>query len=409
MPWNEPGSGKSSNSSGGDNNGKRPNGGRSGNRGGSEIEDMLKNLKESFGGGNGSGNNNSKRPSGSGPSIPSWLTLPAIIIAAVLFVGFKSVYTIKEGQESVVLRFGEYNRTDNAGLNYAIWPIETKFQVDTKKIRTVEVGYRGEQSQPKEALMLTNDENIVDVTMAVQYTIKDLRSLIFNVGNVEEAGELNIVVRGATESALREVVGSKTMDDLLTTGRNSVDTKTKEILQTILDVYQTGIAIESIEIQDAKPPVEVRDAFADVVKAKQDKIRKENDAETYANGVVPQARGEASRITQEAEGYKETIVAKSTGEAERFNQILVQYQRAPLVTKKRMYIETMEEVLSKTSKVMIGENGGNSLMYLPIDKILENNKSQKNTGPSNQQPSLSNPSSVITNEAKARTVIREAR
>ncbi len=406
MPWNEPGSGKSSNSGGGDNNGRRPTGGRSGNN---EIEEMLKNLKDSLGGGLGGGNKSS-RPSGSGPSIPSWLTLPVILIGALVFVGFKSVYTVKEGQESVVLRFGEYNRTDTAGLNYAIWPIESKFQVDTKKIRTVEVGYRDGQAKPKEALMLTNDENIVDVTMAVQYTIKDLQSLIFNVGSVEQRGELDSVVRGATESALREVVGSKTMDDLLTKGRREVDINTKEVLQTILDRYKTGILVESVEIQDAKPPSPVSDAFDDVVKADQDKIRKENDAQAYANDLVPKARGEASRIVQQAEGYKETIVAEATGEAKRFDLILTEYRKAPGVTKKRLYIETMEQVLSNTNKVMIGGDSGNSLMYLPIDKLLEKNRSQSSGANTlTTVPGQSGIPSLNTNQVEPRTSVREGR
>jgi membrane protease subunit HflK len=393
MAWNEPGSGKPSN-----------NGGSRGSRNNSDVEDMLKNLKESFGGNNRGGNKG-----GLGGGAPSWLTFPLIVVGLIGVVIFKSVYTVKEGQESVVLRFGEYNRTDAAGLNFVIWPIESKFQVDTKKIRTVEVGYRGNQSQSKEALMLTNDENIVDVTMAVQYTIKDLQSLLFNVGSVEQRGELDAVVRGATESALREVVGSKRMDDLLTTGRSAVDINTKDILQTILDLYKTGIAIESVEIQDAKPPSQVSDAFDDVVKAKQDKIRKENDAQAYANDLVPKARGEASRLVQQAEGYQKTVVAEATGEAERFNQILTEYRKAPEVTKKRMYIETMEQVLSNTNKVMVGENNGNSLMYLPIDKIIENNKSSRaNSSQFNNRSSSQGQTKLADENIKSRSV-REGR
>ena len=403
MPWNEPGSGKSSNSGG--NNGRRPSANRGNNN---DIEEMLKNLKESFGGGR--GGNNSNGSGGNGPVIPSWLSLPVIIIALLVFVGFKSVYTIQEGFESIVLRFGEYNRTQVAGLNVALWPIESKFKVDTKKVRTVEVGYRNGQSKPKEALMLTNDENIVDVTMAVQYTIKDLQALIFNVGNIEQRGELENVVRGATESALREVVGSKTMDDLLTKGRREVDINTKDVLQTILDRYLAGILIESVEIQDAKPPKPVSDAFDDVVKADQDKIRKENDAQAYANDLVPKARGEASRIIQEATGYKETIVAEATGEAERFNQILSEYRKAPAVTKKRLYIETMEQVLSNTSKVMVGEGNGNNLMYLPIDKILEQNQSSnRSKNVSNNQINQRDVKSVTPSQTRSRTVNREGR
>ena len=405
MPWNEPGSGKSSNS--GSDTDRKPNGNRTSNN---DIEDMLKNLKESFGGGR-NGKNSNNRSGGNGPVLPAWLSLPVIIVGLLVFIGFKSIYTIQEGFESIVLRFGEYNRTQVAGLNFALWPIESKFKVDIKKIRTVEVGYRNGQTKPKEALMLTNDENIVDVTMAVQYTIKDLQSLIFNVGNIEKRGELDSVVRGATESALREVVGSKTMDDLLTKGRREVDINTKDVLQTILDRYLTGIQIESVEIQDAKPPKPVSDAFDDVVKADQDKIRKENDAQAYANDLVPKARGEASRIIQEAQAYKETIVAESTGEAERFNQILFEYRKAPAVTKKRLYIETMEQVLSNTNKVMVGEGNGNNLMYLPIDKIIEQNNSSKasNRSTSNNQINQRDIKSVTPNQTRSRSVNREGR
>ena len=405
MPWNEPGSGKSSNSDG--NNGRKPNGSRANNN---DIEDMLKNLKESFGGGR--GGNSGNRSGGNGPVLPGWLSLPIIVIGLLVFIAFKSVYTIQEGYESIVLRFGEYNRTQVAGLNFVLWPIESKYKVDTKKIRTVEVGYRNGQSQPKEALMLTNDENIVDVTMAVQYTIKDLKSLIFNVGNLGQQGGLDSVVRGATESALREVVGSKTMDDLLTQGRREVDINTKDVLQIILDRYLTGIQVESVEIQDAKPPKPVSDAFDDVVKADQDKIRKENDAQAYANDLVPKARGEAARILQEAEAYKETVVAEATGEAQRFNQILFEYRKAPEVTKKRLYIETMEQVLSNTNKVMVGEGNGNNLMYLPIDKIIEQNNSSRRTNGNaarDNQINQRDVQSVTPNKTISRTVNREGR
>jgi len=406
MPWNEPGSDKPNNSgangsaNGGNNGANRGGTGRGRSRSSNDVEDILKNIKESFGGG-GSGSGKG----GGDMGLPSWFTLPVILIGLAVFVGFRSIYTVKEGQESVVLTFGEYSRTDTAGLNFAWWPVQTKYQYDVKKLRTVEVGYRGSQTQPKEALMLTNDENIVDVTMAVQYTIKDLQMLLFNVGDLSVDG----VVRGATESALREVVGSKTMDDLLTKGRREVDINTKDVLQTILDLYKTGIQIESIEIQDAKPPAQVSDAFDDVVKADQDKIRKVNDAQAYANDLIPKARGEASRITQEAEAYKETIVAQATGEAERFNQVLTEYQKAPEVTKKRLYIETMEEVLGNTNKVMVDGNNGNSLMYLPIDKLIEG---QRNAAPANantRRPATQNTQRVTNQRTPIRSTNREGR
>jgi len=198
----------------------------------------------------------------------------------------------------------------------------------------------------------------------------------------------------------------------LTQGRREVDINTKDVLQIILDRYLTGIQVESVEIQDAKPPKPVSDAFDDVVKADQDKIRKENDAQAYANDLVPKARGEAARILQEAEAYKETVVAEATGEAQRFNQILFEYRKAPEVTKKRLYIETMEQVLSNTNKVMVGEGNGNNLMYLPIDKIIEQNNSSRRTNGNAARDSQINQrdvQSVTPNKTISRTVNREGR
>ena len=384
MPWNEPGSGKSPNN----------------NRGqGPDLQDIINNLKGGFGGG--------KKSSGSGPSI-----FPIIILALIAYVLWNSFYTVKEGFESVELRLGRYTQTEGAGLNHLWWPIEKKFLVNTQTLRTVEVGIRDRIAKPAEALMLTNDENIVDVTMAVQYTIKNVEDLIFNVGNVEQAGVLDNVVRGATESALREVVGSTKMDDLLTQGRNIVDANTKELLQLILDRYKTGIQVDSIEIQDAKPPSQVSNAFDDVVKADQDKVTSVNRAEAYANDIIPKARGRAARILQEAEAYKATTIAKATGEADRFDQILKEYQKAPEVTRKRLYLETMENVLSKTSKVMVDSSSGNSLMYLPIDKIIENNAKRSNNSTSNVDVPINESLDIpVKNTTKnnIRSAIREGR
>lgn len=349
MPWNEPGSGKSPNNNRGE---------------GPDLQDMINNIKSGFGGG--------KKEPGSGPSM-----FPIVLLALAGYWLWNSIYTVSEGVQSVELRLGKYTKTEGAGLHHMWWPLEKNLMVNTQKVRTVEVGYRGGSAKPDEALMLTNDENIVDVTMAVQYTIKSVEDLFFNIGNVEQAGVLDDVVRGATESALREVVGSTKMDALLTQGRNIVDANTKELLQVILDRYKTGIQVDSIEIQDAKPPREVRDAFDDVVKADQDKVTSVNRAEAYANDIIPRARGRAARILQEAEAYKVTTIAKATGETDRFNQILKEYLKAPEITRKRLYLETMETVLSKTNKVMVDSKSGNNLMYLPIDKIIENGSKRK--------------------------------
>lgn len=364
MPWNEPGSG---------NSGGRDPWGNGNNRGNQnpDIDQIIDNVRKRFGGGrDGKG--------GRGGMFAPYL------LALVVLVGYwltQSVYQVDEGHQSVELRFGKFKQTVGAGLKFIAWPIEEKIVIDTQQVRTVEVGYRGNASEPKEALMLTEDQNIVDVTMAVQYTIKSIEDLVFNTGDLtlgQRSGiGINDVVRSATESALREVVGRTEMDELLTTGRAVVDSETESLLQVILDRYNYGIQIESIEIQDAKPPVQVRDAFDDVVKADQDREKLKNQAEAYAKQIVPNARGEAARILQEAEAYKAKVVAEATGEAERFSKILEEYQKAPAITRKRLYIEAMEQVLADSSKVMIDQQAGNgnSLMYLPIDKIIEN-KSQ---------------------------------
>ena len=300
---------------------------------GPDLEDIIENVRKRFGGGG---------KSGRGGFSPILLVL---VLAVTLWL-FQCFYQVAEGYESIELRFGKFKETVGAGLQFIAWPIESKIVFDTQKIRTVEVGYRGQSPELKEALMLTEDENIVDVTLAVQYNIKSIEDLVFNVGDLSYQQGLDRVVRSAAESALREVVGRTKMDDLITTDRPIVDAETKELLQAVLDRYIAGIEIRSIEIQDVKPPSQVRDAFDDVVKADQDKVTYVNRAEAYEKQVVPNARGAAERVLQEAEAYKAKVVAEATGEAERFNQILEEYRKAPEITKKRLYIETMESVLA---------------------------------------------------------------
>jgi len=256
-----------------------------------DIDQIIDNVRKRFGGGDGGGGRNGKSKGIFSP----WLL---ILLIAVFYWGTQSFYQVDEGNQSIELRFGKFKQTVGAGLNFIAWPLEEKIIVDTQQVRTVEVGYRN------------------------------------NSPELKEAG-LERVVRSATESALREVVGSTEMDDLLTTDRPIVDSETKALLQKILDRYQTGIQVQSIEIQDAKPPLQVRDAFDDVVRADQDKTKLTNQAEAYAKKLVPEARGEAARVLQEAEAYKAKVVAEATGEAERFNKILAEYQKAPAITKKR--------------------------------------------------------------------------
>ncbi len=362
MPWNEPGSGNNGN--------KDPWGNGNKNRGGQnpDIDDIVDNLRKRFGGGSGA-------PGSSNPVFP----LVMFLVFAFFYWLYQSVYQIEEGSQAIELRFGKLNEShQTAGLNWMIWPIDQTVIFDTQTRRIAEIGYRGGTSRADEALMVTKDLNVVDVTLAVQYTIKSLEDLLFNVRDFdgdERFGPevIEEVVRSATESALREVVGRTQMDALMTTDRPVVDRDTKDLLQKILDRYSSGIKIESIEVQDVKPPAQVGEAFDDVVKAEQDQITFINRSEAYANDIVPKARGQAEKILQEAEAYRAKIVAEAEGEAERFNRILAEYQKAPEITRKRLYIEAMEDVLARSSKVMIDQSAGNgnTLTYLPIDKVIE--------------------------------------
>ncbi len=393
MPWNEPGSGNS--------NDRDPWGNGNKNRGNKNpnIEEVINNVRKRFGGGNGSSNNG-------GLSFKSQFLIGLIVL--IVFVAIRSVYTVQEGYESIELRFGKYHETVGPGLQFAFWPIEEQITIDSKNVQTVEIGFRkntGSQrgSVPSEAQMLTTDENIADVSLAVQYNIGNVEDLLFQVGNVERQGVVDLVVRGATESALREVVGSTTMDDLFNQGRSVVETRTKALLQVILDRYQTGINVVAVEMQAAVPPTEVQAAFDNVNKADQFEEQQKKQARAYEETVINDAQGKAARLLAEANGFKEAVIAKANGESQRFTQILTEYKKAPEITRKRLYIETMQEVLGGANKVVIDQQGGNNIMYLPLDQIMKNSSSAQSSSSSTAadfnsssiNPSI--PSSIISN------------
>ncbi len=358
MPWNQPGS-----------NGKDPWGSKGGRSSPPDLDEIVKNVQSRLGGllgGRGGGGSR-----GSNGQFPAKAALPVILIALLALWAFQSLYQIEQGFAGIELRFGKYSQTTGAGLNWHWWPIEQVISVHVQKVNTVEVGYRtsGRNRQsstvPREALMLTADENIIDLQLAVQYDIKDPRDLIFFV-----ADDPQEVVRGATESAVREVVGSSPLDFVLTEGRPQVVQETRKLLQTVLDRYQTGVNVIAVEMQDAQPPKEVKPAFDDAVKAREDQVRLTNEAEAYANDIIPRARGRAARAVQEANAYKASVIARAQGEASRFAQVLSEYQKAPAITRERLYLETMEEVLSNSSKLMIDQKGGNNVIYLPLDQLI---------------------------------------
>src|SRR5574340_176637 len=314
------------------------------------------------GGGNGRGDFS---PGG----MPGGGNLLGLLIGALVLVWVVSgFYIVDTGQRGVVLRFGKYVETTEPGPRWHLpWPIEAREVVNVDQVRTVEIGYRNNVKSKvlKESLMLTDDENIIDLQFAVQYILKDPKEFLF-VNRAPEDTVLQVA-----ETAMREIVGKSKMDFVLYEGRADIAARAKVLMQQILDRYKTGISISQVTLQNIQPPEQVQAAFDDAVKAGQDRERLKNEAEAYSNDVVPRARGLASRLKEEAEGYKMAVTANAEGEASRFAQILAEYQKAPQVTRQRMYLDTMQTVMNNTSKVVVDQKGGNSLLYLPLDKLQQ--------------------------------------
>lgn len=293
----------------------------------------------------------------------------AILVAlvAIIWIG-SGFYIVNAGERGVVLRFGKYQETTTSGPRWHLpYPIEAVEIVNLEQVRTVEVGYRANEKSkvPKEALMLTDDENIIDIQFAVQFILNDPKAYLFNNRSPDEA------VFQAAETAIREVVGKTKMDYVLSEGRVDVAARAGKLMQQILDRYATGIAISKVTMQNAQPPEQVQAAFDDAVKAGQDRDRQKNEGEAYANDVIPKAKGMASRLLQEAEGYKQRVIVSAEGDASRFKQILVEYNKAPGVMRDRLYLDAMQQILGNTSKVLVDQkSGGNNMLYLPLDKLI---------------------------------------
>ena len=311
------------------------------------------------GGGGGGGFNPDMRSAGIG------IALIAIIVAFLWLVsGF---FIVQEGQTAVVSTFGKYSHMAPPGFNWRWpYPIQSDEIVNVSQVRTVEIGYRNtvRNKQPREALMLTTDENIVDIQFAVQYTLKSAPDWVFN--NRDPEG----TVREVAETAIREVVGHSKMDFVLYEGREKIALDVSRLMQQVLDSYKSGVQITNVTMQGVQPPEQVQAAFDDAVKAGQDRERQKNEGQAYANDVIPKARGAASRLLQEAEAYRARVIANAQGEAARFKQVLAAYEKAPAVTRERMYLETMQQIFSNTTKLMIDSKQGNNLLYLPLDKLI---------------------------------------
>jgi membrane protease subunit HflK len=290
--------------------------------------------------------------------------LVALVVVIWLASGF---YIVDEGRRGVVTRFGKYTETTQPGPRWHLpFPIETVELVEFSQVKTIEIGYRNTPKNKidKEAVMLTDDENIIDIQFAVQYNLKSAEDYVFNNRRPDQ------IVAYVAESAIREVVGKSKMDFALYEGREQIAKQTEQLMQQNLDRYGTGVFVQKVTLQNVQPPDKVQAAFDDAVKAGQDRERLKNEGQAYANDVVPRARGNAARLLEEANGYRTEVEQRAQGDAERFNRILVEYQKAPAVTRDRLYIDMMQTVLGNSSKVLVDQKSG-SLLYLPLDKLIQ--------------------------------------
>jgi membrane protease subunit HflK len=341
MAWNEPGG-----------NNQDPWGGKRGNDGPPDLDEALKKFQEKINGIFGGGSGRAPGPGFTGKSAAGILVLVALVYLAFGF------YQVNEQERAVVLRLGVYSEAKLPGLRWNPPLIDSVEKVNVTKVRL----------HSTKGHMLTEDLNIVEVDLSVQYIISDVQAFVLNVRDPESS------LAEATDSALRHVIGSAEMHEVLTEGRARIAIDVQERLQEYMDSYKTGIQISTINVEGTQPPAEVQASFDDVNKAREDEERLKNEAETYANGIIPEARGAAQRVIEEANAYRAQVVAQAEGEAKRFEALLAEYQKSPQVTRDRLYIDAVQQVMTNSSKVMVDVEGGNNMMYLPLDKMLEQSR-----------------------------------
>ncbi|MBS1188234.1 MAG: protease FtsH subunit HflK [Rhodocyclaceae bacterium] len=364
MSLNDPQWGRGDND-GGKSNPRRP------NQGPPDLEELWRDfnrrLSSLLGKKGGDGGDSRLPPTDFNPRfLGGGIGLLAVLVLLVwLASGF---YIVDQSQRGIVLQFGKFQEATEPGLRWRLpYPIQSHELVNVSGVRTIEIGYRGSERNKvlKEALMLTDDENIVNIQFAVQYILKDPVEYLFNNRHPDDA------VMGAAETAVREIVGKSRMDFVLYEGREQIAANAAKLMQDILDRYNSGILISKVTMQNAQPPEQVQAAFDDAVKAGQDRERQKNEGQAYANDVIPRAKGTAARLLEEANGYKQRVIASAEGDASRFRQINVEYAKAPEVTRQRMYLDTMQQVFANTSKLLVDTKGQGNLLYLPLDKLMQ--------------------------------------
>lgn len=398
MPWNDQNGGGGWQGGGGNRGpwGQGPKGG--GGNQPPDLDELIRRgqekLKQIFPGGSGRGGGSGSGGTGaSGGGMRGPLIVLGLVV--LVFLGWSSFYRVNTDQQGIVLRFGDYVRKTEPGLHFKLpYPLETVMLPIVTRINRVDIGLRDtggntSVSVADESMMLTGDENIVDIGVIVQWRIKDAEKFLFNVQNAADA------VKPVAESAMREAVGQSRIEVLQTTGRNAVQDKVRTYTQNALDAYGAGIEITEVKLQKVDPPAQVIDSFRDVQAARADQERMRNEAQAYANTVVPKARGDSARITQSAEAYREQIVAEAQGQAKRFELIYDQYKLAKDVTRRRIYLETMQSVLGDTNKIIMDETGGGGVLpYLPLDALKPNATSNSKSGTSSSSASTSSGTST---------------
>ncbi len=354
MAWNEPG---------GD---KDPWSDRGGDQGPPDLDEVVKKMQQRLGGlfggrggSNGGGNGSDDGGVPDGPAVAGMGGM--ILLGLIAFLLWQSFYIIEPAERGVVLRFGAFHEVTDPGPHLLVPLVDRVMAIDIDEVHTF----------THTALMLTKDENIVDLTLTIQSKIQDPSNYKFQDWDPDQT------LKDATETALREVIGKSGLDVIITENRSGIADAVKKSIQDLMDLYQTGMEVVSVNIQDANPPEQVKAAFDDANKAREDKVKIENQAQAYANDVVPRARGGAARQVENAKAYKEQVIAEAEGETSRFLAVLTEYQKAPEVTRKRLYIETVEQVLGNSNKVMLDVKSGNSLMYLPLDKLMQSSSGQQ--------------------------------
>ena len=323
-----------------------------------DFDELMKKFSSILGGKKSTSNGSGGKGSGSGFNFSSSRIFMYALFAFTIIYGSQCIYQLDASERAVILRLGSFYEEQEEGLNFRFAGIDERY------IENVSLTRRYTQTNS----MLTKDENIVDVTVSAQYRIANLKDFVLNVKDPEGS------LRNAIESALRHVVGDNTLDQTLTVGRENIAMEVQNRLQSYLDIYQTGLLVQQVNIEKTDPPAAVKNAFDDVVAAREDKERLQNEAERYALTIVPEARGQAQARIRGAEAYKEEVVAKAEGEVDRFNKLLAEYAKAPEVTRDRLYLDALQSVLSNSTKIMVDVEGGNNLLYLPLDKIMEENK-----------------------------------